>query len=179
MFLCVCTYTRFNLPSVWLICARWTRGDLPLSAEWWCHWLWRITLTTGVSMLMTHELQGCVSHDWHSNPHYFGIISQPFLSKMSFPPHKGLLTVLFRYWWISPLDPGAVLVKMSAAVNSLRKMKRMWSESGRWGEEATTQIHYTGEPCCLRFFPQMPHLDKDSCIQKQMRHESDTYSFRY
>lgn len=53
------------------------------------------------------------------------IISQPLLSKMScfFSPPKGLLTVLFRCWWISPLDPGVALVKMSAAVNSLWKMK--------------------------------------------------------
>lgn len=109
---------------------RWTQGTYLLVAKRWCHWLWRTTLTTGESMLMTHELQGCVSLDWHSNPHYFDIISQPFLS-------EGLLTVLSRYWWISPLDPGAALVKMSAAVNSLRKMKvecglRAGDEGRRW-----------------------------------------------
>lgn len=62
---------------------------------------------------------------------------------------EGRLPVLFRYWWISPLDPGAALVKMSAAVNSLRKMK---VECGaRVGDVGRRRPH-TAEPCFWRFF---------------------------
>lgn len=57
------------------------------------------------------------------------------------------LPIVFYYWWISPLDPGATSVKMSAAVNSPRKMKVEceWE----WGMKRTKNksIIATGEAC--------------------------------
>lgn len=89
-------------------------------------------------LLMIHKLQGGggvwitgiqihITLTLYFNPF---TLKWAFIS-LSLSLSKGVLPVLFRYWWISPLDPGAALVKMSAAVNSLRKMMK-WNVEWEW-----------------------------------------------
>lgn len=121
-------------------------------------------------LLMIHEPPwGSVWLDWHSNPHHSDAISGALFSLSSLFS-KGLLPALIRRWWISPLDPEAALVKMSAAVNSIRKIE---SGEGEWemraGGDNTNQLYrwavhfWKVSPSNVTFLCRKSHTEKKKC----------------